>query len=394
MTRVAFFTEILTEDFDGAARTMFQIINRIDSSMYDYLFVYGDDMEQFRSFKSFKVPRLNIPINKDYNLSIPQMVYYKLEKVLDDFDPEVIHIATPSILGFYAMNYAKKRNIPILSIYHTHFISYIPFYLQKLKFLIAPTEYWIKKTMEKFYNSCDKIYVPSQAMLDALQNFGVESSRMSLWQRGIDRELFNPLKRNPAFVQRITKNNKPNILFASRIVWEKNIETLIKIYAELCASDIDFNFIVIGDGKAREQAEEQMPGAFFLGKKNHDELAKFYASCDVFVFPSTSETYGNVVVEAMASGIPCVISDQGGSASLVKDNHTGFVCKAYSSRDYVGYILELLNDSSLRNRITEAALAGIAHLGWDKLTQNYFQDIDELSQSAWQDSKSQLGWAN
>lgn len=379
MKRVAFFAEIMTEDFDGASRTMFQLINRIDTSKFDYLFVYGSGPDSFSGFKSFKVPTLNIPINKDYCLAIPQLVRFRLEKALDQFNPEVIHISTPSILGFFALNYAKKRNIPVLSIYHTHFISYSRFYLHRFTSLIYPAEQWIKKRMKKFYNSCDKIYVPTVAMITALKAMGIAEERMSLWQRGIDRQLFSPSKADQSWIRHITQNDKPNILFASRLVWEKNIRTLIDIYEELERQKIDCNFIVIGDGKAREEAQYRMPNAYFLGKKSHEELARFYASADIFVFPSTSETYGNVVTEAMASGLPCVIGNEGGSASLIDHGRTGFKCHAYNAKEYVYFMARLLENPGLTAEIKENALAETAKLDWDKLSQRYFTDIDQLT---------------
>lgn len=393
MKRVAFFAEIMTEDFDGASRTMFQLINRIDTSRFEYFFVYGSGPEQFRSFRSFKVPTLNIPVNRDYCLAVPQLVRLKLEKSLDQFNPEVIHIATPSILGFFALSYAQKRGIPVLSIYHTHFISYIRFYLDRFRSLIPPTEQWMKKTMKRFYNSCDKIYVPTTAMITALKDIGIDESRMALWQRGIDRQLFSPTKADKSYIRQITQNDKPTMLFASRLVWEKNIRTLIEIYDELQRQKVDCNFIIIGDGKAKDEAQYRMPHAHFLGTKSHDDLAYFYASSDIFVFPSTSETYGNVVTEAMASGLPCIIGNEGGSASLIQQGFTGFKCHAYNPKEYVYFITKLLEDSRLRQEIKENALAETAKLDWDTLAQRYFNDIDHLTADAPASSPAWV-WAN
>lgn len=393
MKRVAFFAEIMTEDFDGASRTMFQLIDRIDTSKFDYLFVYGNGPEQFRAFQSFKVPTLNIPVNKDYCLAVPQLVRLKLERALDEFDPEAIHIATPSILGFFAINYAKKRNIPVLSIYHTHFISYIRFYLHHFKPLIAPTERWIKSAMRDFYNRCDQIYVPTAAMMTALKEMGIDEERMALWQRGVDRQLFSPTKADDEWIQGITGNEMPNVLFASRLVWEKNVRTLIGIYDELERRQVDCNFIIIGDGTAKEELQYRMPNAYFLGKKDHKELARFYASADVFVFPSTSETYGNVVTEAMASGLPCVISNEGGSASLVRHGQTGFKCSAYNPREYVYFITKLFDNGRLRQEVIENALVEIEKLDWSKLSQRYFTDMDGLATDAPTPSPTWT-WAN
>src|SRR5690606_12276175 len=254
--------------------------------------------------------------------------------------------ATPSLLGFFALNYAKRKNIPVISIYHTHFISYISYYFRKLSMLIKPTEHWTRQTMIRFYNHCQKIYVPTANMIDELKAIGIHAERLTLWQRGVDTKLFNPEKRNKEYLQSITHNNKPTILFASRLVWEKNIQTLIHIYQHLAEENKDYNFIIAGDGPAKIVAESQMPNAIFLGKLAHGELAKLYASSDVFVFPSTSETYGNVVIEAMATGLPCVIANGGGSANLIQHYQTGFKCEPNNAQEYVYFIHKIISNNT------------------------------------------------
>lgn len=136
-----------------------------------------------------------------------------------------------------------------------------------------------------------------------------------------------------------------------------------------------------------------MPNAHFLGKKNHQELAKFYASADVFVFPSTSETYGNVIIEAMASGLPCVIADEGGSSSLVDHGITGFKAKAFDATDYSQYILKLINDNALKEQIIANGLSAIQKLDWQHLSNRYFQDIDNLANNEVYNTAT-LAWAN
>ena len=390
MKKVAFFSEILIEDFDGASRTMFQIINRIDSSSFSYLFIHGKGPDKVQSHQSYQVPTLRIPINEDYSFAVPQLTKAKLEAALDEFQPDVIHIATPSLLGFFALKYAKHKNIPVISIYHTHFISYIAYYLRNLSTLIRPVEYWMRKAMLRFYNSCQKIYVPAHNIMEELKEIGIHGDRLALWQRGIDLNLFNPAKRNPAYIQSITHNQKPNILFASRLVWEKNVQTLIAIYQQLKRSGVDCNFIVAGDGSAYEDARQQMPEAFFLGKLNHGELSKLYASSDVFVFTSTSETYGNVVIEAMASGLPCVIANGGGSASLVEHDLNGFKCTPNNPLEYVYYIDKILKDERVKNRLQHEGLAYVQQLDWTNLANTYFADICALSRAP----MNTLNWAS
>jgi glycosyltransferase involved in cell wall biosynthesis len=382
MVKVAFFAEILIEEFDGASRTMFQIINRIDRSRFSYLFVYGKGPDHITGHASFKIPTINTGVNKDYCLAMPMLVKEQLKQQLDAFQPDVIHIATPSLLGFFASRYARQRNIPVISIYHTNFISYIPYYFRKMPALIKPMERWMISASRRFYNSCESVYVPSQSMIRQLEHFGVDPAKLTLWQRGIDLNLFHPSKRDRSYVMQITGNNKPNILFASRLVWEKNVQTLIEIYQRLQRRDLEHNLIIAGDGAAREDMQRQMPNAHFLGKLEHNELAKLYASCDAFVFTSTSETYGNVVIEAMASGLPCVIADGGGSADLIRHRHTGYTCMPKSPEDYLIHLSLLLRDAELHQVISHAALAQVQQLNWENLAERYFEDVKTLAGSS------------
>ncbi|WP_333862423.1 glycosyltransferase family 4 protein [Sphingobacterium sp.] len=391
MRKVAFFTEILVEDFDGASRTMFQLINRINQQKFNYFFIYGGGPTQFRNFHSYKVPTFKIPVNDDYCLAIPQLIKKKLELALDEFAPDMIHIATPSLLGFFALNYAKRKGIPVLTIYHTHFISYIAYYFKNILPLVKPTEQWMKKAMNNFYNKCDIVYVPTKSILNELQEIGLQQEGLKLWQRGIDTTLFTPFKRNISYIQSITENDKPTILFVSRIVWEKNIKTLIEIYQQIQAQNLDYNFIVVGEGTAKITAMQEMPKAIFLGKKNHEELAILYASADAFVFPSVSETYGNVVVEALASGLPCVIANGGGSASLIQHGKNGFKCQPENAAGYVYYLKKILSDTSLKKNLVAAGLSYVGQLDWNRLSQSYFDDIDRLIDKT---QETDLAWAN
>jgi glycosyltransferase involved in cell wall biosynthesis len=377
--KVAFFAEILTEGLDGAVRTMYQLINRIDTARFDFLFIYGDGPGSIKGFKSLKVPSLNLPVNAGYSLALPVFAQSRLKDALQQFAPDVVHIATPSLLGRFGLNYAVQNGLPVISIYHTHFISYIDYYFKHAPFLISSMKQLIAANHKVFYNQCDKVYVPSESMRAELRGMGIAQHRLQLWQRGIDTKLFSPNKKNRAALHKLTGNNNPTVLFASRLVWEKNLETLFGIYHYLQKTGLAFNFLVVGGGSALKACKLQMPGAIFTGKVNHAQLAVLYASADVFVFPSVSETYGNVVLEAMASGLPCVIADGGGSADFIEQGVNGFKCGPYSPRDYVEKICIVLANEALKQQFAEEGLQYSSTFSWDGLAATYFDDVVELA---------------
>ncbi|HBL32329.1 MAG TPA: alpha-D-mannose-alpha,1-6-phosphatidyl myo-inositol monomannoside transferase [Porphyromonadaceae bacterium] len=377
--KVAFFADILIRDFDGAIKTMYQLIDRIPPEGFEYLFFCGTPPKHSFPHKVVKVPAITIPLNISYKAALPRLAKIRLWFALSKFEPDVIHISTPSPLGFFALDYAKKRGIPVLSVYHTHFISYMRYYFKYVPFLIRPAESLIKKWYLKFYNACTLVYVPTRQIIDELVSFGIEKKRLKLWQRGLDTALFNPSKRDRSFMKKLTGNDYPCILFASRLVWEKNLETLFDIYDLVRAKGWKVNFVIAGNGVAEAEARERMKNAVFTGFIDHRKLATLYASCDVFIFPSISETYGNVVVEAMACGCVPVIARGGGSQSLVDNGQNGFLCEPNRAEDYIIHIQRLLEDEELRRKMQSAGYRSVGDLSWESLANVYFNDLKSLS---------------
>ena len=377
--KVAFFTDMLVRNFDGAAKTMYQLIDRIPGESFEYLFFCGIPPENSPKLRYVKVPAVTIFFNASYKAALPQFRKTDITTTMRRFKPDVIHISTPSPLGYFALQYAKKNNIPVLSIYHTHFISYMQYYFKYTPFLINFAESITAKVYKDFYNKCDLVYVPTTQMITELQSCGISGKKMKLWQRGLNLTLFNPSKENKSFVKDFTWNEKPNILFASRLVWEKNMETLFKIYDEMQVQKLNVNFIIAGNGVAEEAAREKMKNAIFLGFIDHETLSVVYASTDIFIFPSISESYGNVIVEAMASGCVPVIARGGGSQTLVKDGETGFLCEPGDAKDYVAKIKLLLNNETLKKKMQTAGYRYTSNLSWENLACEYFNDVASLA---------------
>ncbi len=377
--KVAFFADILIRDFDGAVRTMFQLINRIPAGQFDFLFICGLGPDTIKGFNCVHVSTLGVPGNKNYRFATPLLQKMKLDKAIETFSPDVIHISTPSLLGNYALKTAKRMGISVITIYHTHFISYIDYYMKNSRFLIDFTKQRLQEILKTFYNQCDTVYVPSVSIMQELESQGLRHDVMKLWERGIDRDLFSPDKRNLQRMKLLTGNDNPCILFVSRLVWEKNLQTMIHLYELVQQQNLSYNFIVVGEGVAREAVEKQMPQATFLGHVGHDRLAEIYASANVFFFPSVSETFGNVVLEAMASGLPCVIADKGGSKDFIKNGENGFTCNPYDASDYLAKINQIIQQPQLAKQLLENGLKTSQKYVWENLASIYFEDLKSLS---------------
>ncbi len=376
--RVAFVFEILKEDFDGASRTVFQLINRIEKSKFEFLFLCAVPPGLNFNHKFVEFPSIVVPFNKDYRMSLPFLAERKFKIQLDKFKPDVIHVSTPSLLGKRAILYGNTRNIPIISIYHTHFIAYIEYYFRKAPLFIRPFRKIMSMGTADFYNRCNLVYVPTKTIINELESIGVRRNLMKLWKRGINFEVFNPSKRDEAYLKQITGNDLPTILFASRLVWEKNLGLLININNKLRDFGENYNMVIAGEGNAERELKEALPDAFFTGSLSQNDLAKLYASADIFLFTSISETYGNVVVEAMACGLPCVIANGGGSADFVQNGINGYLCKHDDLDLFVNRIIRLLKDESARKRFAENGLKFVSGLSWDSLAETYFEDLIQL----------------
>lgn len=377
--RVAFFAEILIEDFDGASRTMYQILNRIPRDDFEFMFFCGVPPDKELGFDVFQLPTITIPYNTSYEAALPFLAKKKLTQKLEAFNPDIIHFASPSPLGSFANKYGKANNIPVVSIYHTHFISYVKYYFDFAKFTIPYFQRKVKEITKRFYRDPQIVYVPTREIIkDLKEKCELDGHNLKLWQRGINNKLFNPVKKDKAYIRELVGNDKPNILFVSRLVWEKNLQCLIDLYRKCEAEKAEVNFIVAGDGVVRKELQRKMPNAKFLGMLGHEELARVYASSDIFFFPSVTETYGNVVIEAMASGIPCVVANGGGPKSIITHGVNGMLCEADNIQEFWDTIQALLNDKERYHKMVHDGLEFTDSLSWDRLVNIYFEDLKYL----------------
>ena len=376
--RIAFFAEVLIRDFDGATRTIFEIIDRIDPSKFEFLFFCGVPPKQNIGWEVFHVPALTIPFNKDYKMASMFRMGPRIVNRLRRFKPHLIHVATPSPLGYFALKHGLKTKIPVTTIYHTHFISYVRYYTNNTPLFTCALESALISHNKSFYNRCNRVFVPTDAMGEELTELGFKKELMRTWARGIKLEVFNPKKRDLQFLRSFTGNNNKNIIFASRLVWEKNLKVLVDLYELIQKRGLPYNLIIAGDGLAKEELELLMPKAYFTGHLDHENLSKFYASSDYFVFTSVTETFGNVITEAMACGLPCLIAEGGGSKSLIKQGINGFLCKPNRAKDYL-YKIQLLEEhSEFRAMMIRQAMKDVSQLNWDRLVGSLFVQMEEV----------------
>jgi len=371
--KVALFSDILRENIDGVTYTLYNIIDRIPRDEFDYLFItaYPPDDRERVPFKVETCNYVRFPLYKDYPLALP-FFNGKLEKALEEFQPDVIHFTTPALLGRYALKYGLKNNIPVFSTYHTHYLAYIDYYLNFIPGLARAAKALVRKITVWFYNQCDLTFVPTQPIKDELKDAGVYEDGMKIWGRGIDMDKFNPSFRDEEYMDNLCGKGTTRILFVSRLVDEKELKTLENVYKILEEKRPDVKMVITGDGPRAKRMQRRMPHAVFTGKLVGDDLARIYASSDLFLFPSITETFGNVVLEAMASGLPVVCAAQGGPMGIVQHGKTGYHAEPKNADDFYKYISTLLDDDDLFTRTARNAVAYARKQSWDALCEDMF----------------------
>lgn len=368
--RIAYFADSLPPSIDGVAQTFLQLVHTLRAQNLDYYFFSPFKPEENELWHE-KVDQVNsIPLflYTDYRISLPDQ-----RKVFDrlySFKPDIIHVSSPTFLGQMGQNYARKRKIPAVSSYHTHFVSYFKYY----GFALFEKFGW--NFVKWFYNQFDRIYVPSPSTAKELEYKGFEN--LELWQRGIDTKRFNPQRRNAELRRQLNAGDIPILLFVGRLVQEKDLEDLVAVDRILKKKGTPFKIVIVGDGPMRDQLQAELPDANFSGYLKGDALAEIYASADIFIFPSTTETFGNVILEAYASGLPVVGVNKGGVVDLILDGHTGFIAVAKDAEDIASKVELLINYPQLRLKYVQNALRFVNHFSWTEINKKLILSYEQL----------------
>ena len=280
-------------------------------------------IKNFRPIGEFELPEYELQ-----KLSFPPILQM-LDYIQREKFTEII-ISTPGPIGLTALLAAKMLNLQTSGIYHTDFPQYIRI-LTEDSFLESVA--W--RYMHWFYGQLDTVFVNSEEYRQSWINRGLDPAKLKIFPRGLDTELFNPVRRDPAFWEKFgVTNGKVRLLYVGRISKEKDLDVLANAYRHLRDEGLSIQLLFVGHGPYSEALSETLPDAIFTGSLMGKELATAYASADVFAFPSTTDTFGNVIIEAQASGVPVIVSDSGGPKELVEDRGNGLITKSHDVEDF------------------------------------------------------------
>jgi glycosyltransferase involved in cell wall biosynthesis len=369
----AWFTDTL-EDVNGVATTIRRMAAAGAAAGKELTVVTSrselhiDDIpiKNFKPIGEFELPEYELQ-----KLSFPPILQM-LDYIQREQFTEII-ISTPGPVGLTALLAAKMLNLKTSGIYHTDFPQYVLF-LTEDSFLESVA--W--RYMQWFYGQLDTVFVNSEEYRQSWINRGLDPAKLKILPRGLDLELFHPTRRDPSFWAKFgSTNGKVRLLYVGRISKEKNLDVLANAYRRLRDEGLPVELLLVGHGPYSETLAESLPDAIFTGYLRGTDLATAYASADVFLFPSTTDTFGNVIIEAQASGVPVVVSDAGGPKELVAHEQTGIVTKSFDVDDFSRAIRELVVNADLRRDMGERARESVVDRTWPEAFQKFWAITDE-----------------
>jgi phosphatidylinositol alpha 1,6-mannosyltransferase len=305
------------------------------------------------------VPAIPIPGRAEYRLPIALPRHVRRD--LEQFNPNVVHVSSPDIVGHRAVTWARKHRIAAVASVHTRFDTYLAYYhLQALEPLA-------RGIMRRFYHRCEVVLAPAESTAAILRAQRMNRDIM-IWSRGIDREQFNPERRDMDWRRSLgIADDALVIAFLGRIVMEKGLDVFADAIHAFELLGLNYRVLVIGEGPARPWFEQQMPDAIFLGQQTGDDLAHALASADVFLNPSITEAFGNVTLEAMACALPVIAAESTGATNLVRSGVTGMLVDGAEPEEFAAALAAYARDPDLRHRHGQAGLAVAETMDWDTI---------------------------
>ncbi|MGC9346908.1 MAG: glycosyltransferase family 4 protein [Anaerolineae bacterium] len=355
--RIAIFTETFLPKWDGIANTLCYLLEHLEKRGHaSLMFAPEGAPTSYAGTRIIGLPSITFPFYKDLKL-VPPIV--DVAEELEAFRPDVVHLVNLASLGVVGMHQARDMGVPVVASYHTDLPGYARHYGMRL--LEDP----IWSYFRWLHNQADLNLCPSKFTKAELEAHGFE--RVAVWGRGVDTRRFHPERRCGQLRRRLTNGHprRPLLLYVGRLAMEKRIHWIRPLLDVLPEAHL----AVVGDGPIREELEDQFAGTrtIFTGFLEGEALARVYATADLFVFPSNTETFGNVVLEAMASGLPVVAAGTGGPVDHVQHGYNGYLSDPSDPADFVALAWRCITDEESLERMKGAARSYAETQSWDMI---------------------------
>ena len=359
--RIAFFTETFLPATDGVVTRLRYTLEELARLGDDMLVVaprYPDGgPDSYAGAPIYRVPGVPFPPYPRIKLS---SAHPGVGRALRRFRPDLVHAVNPFILGPSGIFYARRLKVPLVASYHTNVAAYARYY--KLNYLSDAARWWTRQ----LHNRAEVNLCTSEAAKDYLLKEGIK--RVRLWPQGVDARRFHPGNASDGWRERLSGGHPSDrlLLYVGRLAPEKGIERLNAILREVPGTRL----AIVGDGPARGDLEREFAGTatVFTGVLQGEDLAAAYASADAFLFPSTTDTLGLAMIEALASGLPVVAARSGASREILDEEENGLLYEADSAPSLVAAVRRLFSDEGFRGSLERAARASAEERDWDSST--------------------------
>jgi glycosyltransferase involved in cell wall biosynthesis len=356
--RVAIVTDNDLDRANGLTTTLRAVLRHVPSDIRARVYTFsavGVDTPDYRAFRSTGVP---IPYSAEAQIYLPRV--RRLEEALADDGADLVHLTTAGPAGLAARYVVWRTGLPLIGSFHAQLAEYtsMPSGSARLGALMGAHLRW-------FYGACRYVLVPSHDTRTRLVAAGWPYERLAIWPRGVDAAVFTPERRSVELRERWgVSERRPAILYAGRVSREKGLDVLPALESQLFRMRVPCRFVIVGDGPMLAQLRERIPDAVYTGHLAHQEVAVAMASADLFLFPSETDTAGNVVLEAQASGLPVLVSARGGPRENMIDGETGVVCQDQGPAEHASHLARLLRNPDERRRLSENARAFALMRSW------------------------------
>lgn len=373
--KICIVTDTYPPEINGVAKTLFQISQDL-KALGHFVTIIRPNQKGEVSLSSSPhltiVPSLPIPLYRGLRFGLP--CQRLLKKMWTTEKPDIIYVATEGLLAISAINVARKMKIAITSGFHTNFHKYMHHY--RLPIMAKLTEYFLKKT----HNKTLRTFAPTEDVIQQLNQMGVNNTR--LLSRGVDTELYNPGKRNHTLRKSwgITSDDQCVALFVSRIAAEKNIPLAIQAFKKIKAANPDTACIFVGDGPEKYRLQNKYPEFAFVGMQTGEKLSEYYASGDLFIFPSLTETFGNVIPEAMASSLIPIAFNYAAPKALIENNVNGYLADYNDSDSFLKTIDHALDKKNEWSKIRKNARQTAENLNWKNIVKGFAGELNQAYQ--------------
>ena len=373
--KVAYFCDTFAPQINGVSTTLEKLHNYAESNDIQTIFLvpnYPDaSISNHNVYRFFSIPLF---FYKECRIVIPPI--FKAERILAGFKPDIIHAYSEFGISLAAIRYAKRHNIPIVSSYTSNFNTYLRYYNMDI---ISP---YLENYLNWFHNSCKLTFCPSETTKEYLFNKNIK--RVEIMRRGVDSSRFNPSFWNASFRKKVGADDDSVIFtYVGRVSPEKDLDILASSIHNIKSKyGNKAVFVIVGGGPSLDILKQELgEKVYFTGFLKGQSLSEAYASSDVFVFPSTSETFGNVVLEAMCSGLPAIVPNSGGVSEIVTNDFDGFVVNPKDTSAFSAAIEKFIQVPQLITAMRKNALDTAHNSTWDnvfgKLFNQYRQVIEK-----------------